>query len=139
MSLEKAIERLADAAEEQNKIMAAILAGKATASGASEAKNPDETEAAPEKKKAAKKKAAPKEEPVEEADEDIHSKKFYTDKVQPKTRQAAKALGRAVVMGILDEFGTGLETAKDLEEGQWKDYVARLTAEMENAEEDDLS
>lgn len=91
-----------------------------------------------EEKAAAKseKKEAPKSEAKEE-DEDIHQKEYYVETVQPTTRKAAKALGREAVMGILDEFGTNLETAKDLEEGQWEDYVARLEEELAAKEDGD--
>lgn len=149
MSLEKSLERLATAIEAQNELIIAAQAEapadakpkKAKAKKAEvEDDTADEVEEKPKAKKAKAKKEAPKKE--EPTDEDIHSKEFYKETVQPLTRKAAGALGKDVVLGILDEFGTGVETAKDLEEGQWEEYVARLEAELkaqDDEEDDDLS
>ena len=155
MSLEKAMNRLAEAVEGQNVLLATLLENqgggttapveeKKTAPKKSKAKKeePEDEDDAEEEKPAPKKKSkANKEEKAD--DENIHDKKYYKETVQPLTRKAAGALGKEVVLGILDEFGSGLETAKDLEEGQWKEYVARLESELEDQadeeEDDDLS
>ena len=152
MSLEKALERLAEAIEKQNENMSVLIAAQGAPAPAEEPKKKSKAKAAKEepvdeddaeeeeKPKAKKKTKAKKAEKSEE--ENIHDKKYYKETVQPMTRKAAGALGKDVVLGILDEFGTGLETAKDLEEGQWKDYVARLEEELEadsDEDEDDLS
>lgn len=135
----EALNRLADAIE-TNSLPPFVKERKAEEKAeAKEEKKPapkaeaKEEKKAPAKKAPAKKEAPKKEEPAE--DEDIHQKEYYVETVQPTTRKAAKALGREAVIGILDEFGSNLETAKDLEEGQWEDYVARLEEEIAAADD----
>ncbi len=150
MSLEEALNRLADVVEEQTTLLTKMYEAQGDASEApaeeakekTKAKGKTRREAEKPKADAAakKKKAAAKKEEPKAEDVSIHELEYYKDTVQPKTKEAAKTLGRGVVMGILDEFGTGLETARDLEQGQWEDYVARLDAELAgDDDEDDLS
>lgn len=149
MSLEEAIvkhaealNRVADAIE--NASIPAFVKNEKGSEPKSEKKEPakkaDTKKEAPKKeeKKAPAKKSAPKKEEKDE-EEDIHQKAYYKETVQPKTREAAKLLGREIVMGILDEFGDNLETAKDLEEEQWEDYVARLEQEINDADDGDMA
>lgn len=153
MSLEKALERLAEAIEKQTALIEAV-GGQTVAAPEKEEKPKkkskakkeepvEDDEAEVEEKPKAKKKSKAKKEKAE--DENIHDKKYYKETVQPLTRKSAKTLGKDVVLGILDEFGTGLETAKDLEESQWEEYVERLENELEaheaedDSDEDDLS
>ena len=116
MSLEKAIQENTEAVKA---LTAALSAG-----GAKEAPKKE----AP--KKETPKKEAPKEEPKEEKPapkkEEKAADTIPYDDVKNKTLELVKAKGRDIVMSLLEDFGKDVKSAKDLEEGQYGEYLERV-------------
>lgn len=115
MSLEKAI-------QENTEALKALTA--ALQNGAAPAPAKEEPKKEKAKKEAPAKEEAPKEEP--KAEEKAKSDAIPYDDVKNKTLELVKAKGRDVVMSLLEDFGSKVKSAKDLEEGQYAEYLERV-------------
>lgn len=123
MSLEKALQENTEALKANTE---ALLQFAATGTGAAAPTAPAKTE----KKEEKAEKPAPKKEEKEDKapakKEEKAADKIPYDDVKNKTLELVKAKGRDVVMSLLEDFGKDVKSAKDLEEGQYAEYLERV-------------
>lgn len=127
MSLEKTLQENTEA----TKALTVALGEFLTNAGVKAEKvAPKEEKTAPAPKKEAKvEKSAPKEEKGATGG-------IPYDDVKNKTLELVKAKGRDIVMSLLEDFGKDVKSAKDLEEGQYAEYLERVNGLLN---EDDMA
>lgn len=132
MSIEKALADLTKAIETLTAKIDGVAA-QPTPAAKTESEAP-KTEAKKEAPKKEVKKETKKAEPEEDLVEDEATDAIPYDDVKKKTLEFVKAKGRDELMAVFSQFGRNVQSAKDLEEGQYADYLKAIDAEL--AEDD---
>lgn len=126
MSLEKAIEDLTKAVEQNTATLVLLLNN--TAPQAADSKPVEEPKEEPKAQKEKVTEAAPQPVKDEAEDKSLENKPedFFDDVVVPKTKEVFKLYGRDFVLGIIRSFNADASTASELDKEHLQDYVTKL-------------